>query len=150
MESDALHGQRLARRVAVSLVVLAACSSVRGFPPLGGARFDDALPVRIASQWLVIVVLLGGAWRGRAWARWVVFVLCGLFAVSVGLLLAGAVAVRTGETMSVADYATVTSLGVAATSLVVSAHVLGFTSAVAAFFAQPSGTSPPTIKKLTR
>ena len=76
--------------------------------------------------------------------------LCGLFAVSVGLLLAGAVAVRTGETMSVADYATVTSLGVAATSLVVSAHVLGFTSAVAAFFAQPSGTSPPTIKKLTR
>ena len=110
----------------------------------------DALPVRLAGQWLLIAVLLGGVWRGRAWARWVVFVLCGLFAVSVGLLLAGAVAVRTGEPLSLADYATVTSLGIAEVMLVASAQVLGFRSTVAAFFAPRSNTSPPSVMTLTR
>jgi hypothetical protein len=131
-------------------VGLAACASVRGYPPLGGALPTDALPVRMAGQWLLIVVLLGGVWRGRAWARWVACVLCGLFTVGVGLRLAGAVAVRTGETLAFTDYATVTSLGIAAAMLVVSTQVLGFTSAVAAFFARRSGTSPPSVMTLTR
>ena len=74
MNPEAVHGQRLVRRL-VGLVFLAVCATVRSIAPHGGAESAIETPVRMASQWLFLVVLLSGKQRGWAWAQDVL--LCG-------------------------------------------------------------------------